>query len=77
MNTAAPREAPQGPVETALAKLWVEVLQVAPVAATDDFFHLGGHSLLAIRLVARMRSLLPPGTRPILDFIPTQRGRFA
>ncbi|WP_432970256.1 MFS transporter [Dactylosporangium sp. CA-233914] len=65
VDIARPREAPQGPVETALVKLWAEVLQAGPVAATDDFFHLGGHSLLAIRLVARMRSVLPPGTRPI------------
>ncbi|MDP9518824.1 non-ribosomal peptide synthetase [Pseudomonas protegens] len=48
-------EAPQGELETTLARLWAEVLQVERVGRHDHFFELGGHSLLAVSLVARMR----------------------
>nr|WP_281349907.1 non-ribosomal peptide synthetase [Pseudomonas karstica] len=48
-------EAPQGAVETLLAQIWAEVLQVERVGRQDHFFELGGHSLLAVNLVQRMR----------------------
>jgi amino acid adenylation domain-containing protein len=48
-------EAPLGPVEEALAEIWVEVLGVERVGRWDDFFQLGGHSLLAVTLIERMR----------------------
>ncbi|MBK7862438.1 MAG: amino acid adenylation domain-containing protein [Archangiaceae bacterium] len=47
--------APRTETEKGLAKLWQEVLGVARVGATDDFFALGGHSLLASQLLARLR----------------------
>ncbi|MCU7645699.1 non-ribosomal peptide synthetase [Pseudomonas piscis] len=47
-------EAPQGPLETTLARLWAEVLQVGRVGRQDHFFELGGHSLLALQLIQRM-----------------------
>ncbi|CAG8863570.1 Tyrocidine synthase 3 [Pseudomonas fluorescens] len=50
--------APQGTLETALAQLWAEVLQVERVGRHDNFFELGGHSLLAMRMVAQVRLLL-------------------
>jgi amino acid adenylation domain-containing protein len=50
-------EAPQGPVETALAGLWQEVLGLeAAVGRQDSFFALGGHSLLATQAMARTRA---------------------
>ncbi|MBH3368287.1 amino acid adenylation domain-containing protein [Pseudomonas carnis] len=48
-------QAPQGDVETTLALLWAEVLQVEQVGRHDHFFELGGHSLLAVSLIERMR----------------------
>ncbi|WP_236277980.1 non-ribosomal peptide synthetase, partial [Pseudomonas poae] len=50
-------EAPQGEVETTLAGIWAEVLQVAQVGRHDHFFELGGHSLLAVSLIERMRQV--------------------
>jgi thioester reductase-like protein len=47
--------APRTPTEEVLAAIWAEVLGLAEVGATDDFFALGGHSLLATQVVARAR----------------------
>ncbi|WP_328908281.1 amino acid adenylation domain-containing protein [Streptomyces sp. NBC_00234] len=43
------------PVETRLAAVWREVLDVAGVGLDDDFFALGGHSLRAADLNTRVR----------------------
>ncbi len=48
-------EAPQGEVEAALARCWVDVLGVARVGRHDNFFELGGDSILSLQIVARMR----------------------
>ncbi|GAB5335996.1 amino acid adenylation domain-containing protein [Pseudomonas fluorescens] len=48
-------EAPREGVETRLAQIWAELLQVQPIGRHDHFFELGGHSLLAVQLVQRMR----------------------
>jgi len=48
-------EAPQGPVETALAQIWADVLNIEQIGRHDNFFQLGGHSLLAVSLIERMR----------------------
>ncbi|MBA2675395.1 non-ribosomal peptide synthetase [Ramlibacter sp.] len=48
-------EAPEEGVETTLARLWSELLNIARVGRRDDFFVLGGHSLLAVRLMSRLR----------------------
>ncbi|WP_095047885.1 non-ribosomal peptide synthase/polyketide synthase [Pseudomonas sp. Irchel s3h9] len=50
--------APQGELETALAQIWSEVLQVGQVGRHDHFFELGGHSLLAMRMVSLIRQRL-------------------
>ena len=42
---------PEGPLETALAGLWAELLAVPEVGRRESFFALGGDSLLATRLV--------------------------
>ena len=53
MNT----DAPIGPVETALAEIWLDVLDLDQVSRNDNFFALGGHSLQAVYMLERMRKL--------------------
>lgn len=42
-------------LESRLAVLFAELLELERVGADDDFFAIGGHSLLAMRLAARIR----------------------
>ncbi|WP_409976300.1 amino acid adenylation domain-containing protein, partial [Xanthomonas graminis] len=49
---------PQGELETLLATLWSELLEVEQIGRHDDFFALGGHSLLAVQLMSRLRTWL-------------------
>jgi FkbM family methyltransferase len=46
-------EAPQGEIESALARIWSDVLGVERIGRHDNFFEIGGHSLLAVRLLAK------------------------
>ncbi len=48
-------EAPRDAVETAVARIWSDLLGLASVGINDDFFELGGHSLIALRMFARMK----------------------
>ncbi|HZM77376.1 MAG TPA: phosphopantetheine-binding protein [Candidatus Limnocylindrales bacterium] len=41
-------------VETTLAGIYADVLEVARIGLDDDFFRLGGNSLLATKLAARI-----------------------
>jgi aryl carrier-like protein len=52
---APARDAP-GDLETALLRIFEDVLGEAPIGLDDDFFELGGDSLLAMRAVGRMRA---------------------
>ncbi|HLO02135.1 MAG TPA: amino acid adenylation domain-containing protein, partial [Symbiobacteriaceae bacterium] len=45
--------APRSEAETALARIWAEVLRVDRVGIHDNFFALGGDSIMAIQVVAR------------------------
>ncbi|MCE4573782.1 non-ribosomal peptide synthetase [Caballeronia sp. CLC5] len=47
-------EAPQDEAETAIARIWQELLGVERVGRHDDFFALGGHSLKVIASLARV-----------------------
>ncbi len=50
--------APRGEIETLLAALWQDLLEVERVGRHDHFFELGGHSLLAVRLISQLRQRL-------------------
>ena len=47
--------APQGPVETTLAAIWQELMDVPQVGRDDHFFELGGHSLMVISMIEHLR----------------------
>ncbi|GAB2510252.1 amino acid adenylation domain-containing protein [Nocardia heshunensis] len=57
-QAAGDRQPPEGPVETAVAAAFAEVLGIDEVWREDDFFALGGNSLIATRVVARLSSAL-------------------
>src|ERR1700722_17509447 len=48
-------EPPEGPVETALAEIWAELLELDRIGRHDNFFELGGNSLLVVTLIQRLR----------------------
>ncbi len=50
----APTSAPATAAEAQLAELWRELLGVADIDPTDNFFEIGGHSLMATRLVTEI-----------------------
>ena len=54
----ADSEAPETPLEIALAEIWVKVLGVPRVGRNDNFFELGGHSLLAAQLIGKINRSL-------------------
>nr|WP_223514287.1 non-ribosomal peptide synthetase [Pseudomonas sp. GL-B-19] len=50
--------APAQGLETQVALIWAEVLQVERVGRDDNFFELGGHSLLVLQVISRVRQQL-------------------
>ncbi|HLL45425.1 MAG TPA: amino acid adenylation domain-containing protein, partial [Longimicrobiaceae bacterium] len=49
---------PRDPLESTLAGIFEEVLDVTGVGLDDSFFDLGGHSLLAVRLMSRLQDAM-------------------
>ncbi|HEX3682331.1 MAG TPA: amino acid adenylation domain-containing protein, partial [Bryobacteraceae bacterium] len=59
-------EAPRGEVETTVARIWAEVLNLERMGRNDNFFELGGHSVLAVTVIERMRAAgLPVDVRAL------------
>lgn len=54
---AAGAAAPQGELENTIAAMWREVLGLAHVETTENFFDLGGHSLLVVQVQRRLREV--------------------
>ncbi len=50
-----PGAEPQSELESTIASIWKEVLGLAQVGTTDNFFDLGGHSLLVVQVQRRLR----------------------
>jgi len=48
-------EPPRGPIETAIAAIWADLLDLEHVGRHDNFFELGGHSLTALQMVSQVR----------------------
>ncbi|HVO78459.1 MAG TPA: amino acid adenylation domain-containing protein [Candidatus Bathyarchaeia archaeon] len=49
---------PLNAIERQIADIWQEVLGIAPIGVSDDFFDMGGDSLLSIHAVLRIREAL-------------------
>ena len=54
-QTSREYEAPRGEMESLLAEIWCEVLNLERVDRRDNFFEIGGHSLSAMQVVIRIR----------------------
>ncbi len=50
--------APRNPTEEAIAKVWMELLEVDRIGVHGNFFELGGDSLVATQALARLREIL-------------------
>ncbi|MGW7531351.1 type I polyketide synthase [Amycolatopsis sp. NPDC054798] len=53
---SGPDAAPADDLETAIARVWADVLGVAEVGVDEDFAELGGNSLTAVQLISQVRS---------------------
>ena len=60
--------APAGDLERGLARIWTDVLGIAPLGANDNLFELGGDSLLAIQLLAKVRGTYGVDLHPAVFF---------
>lgn len=49
--------APRNAIESALADIWQELIQLEKIGVKDNFFDLGGHSLVAAQIHARIRKV--------------------
>ncbi|GIX23375.1 MAG: hypothetical protein KatS3mg122_0606 [Caldimonas sp.] len=48
-------KAPRTDTERLIAQMWADMLGVAQVSASDNFFDLGGHSLLAVQVINKLK----------------------
>ena len=55
---SAAQSAPGSPLQSRIARIWAEQLQLEHVNAEDHFFLLGGDSIAATQMVARLRDEL-------------------
>ena len=53
-DLTTPYRAPTGAIETAICRVFQDLLAIDEVGALDNFFELGGNSLLAIRTLGRL-----------------------
>ena len=71
---AAEYVAPRTEAETALARVWADVLGLERVGVHDNFFDLGGDSIMSLQIIARARQAgLALTPRQVFEF-PTVAG---
>ncbi len=58
LNSTAAYEAPNSELETAIAKIWQEVLHLEKAGINDNFFDLGGNSLLMVKVNNKLREVM-------------------
>ena len=46
---------PRNEIESQLAHIWSEILNIHPVGVKDNFFDIGGHSILAVHLMGKIK----------------------
>jgi mycobactin peptide synthetase MbtE len=56
VSTTGRSEPPRTETESAIAKVFAEVLSASEIGRLDDFFALGGDSILSVQLAARARA---------------------
>ncbi|WP_233213530.1 non-ribosomal peptide synthetase [Mycobacterium hubeiense] len=66
------RREPSTPLESALARIFGELLSIEQIGVADDFFKLGGDSVLATTAVARIRDWLDTPTVMVADIFATR-----
>jgi amino acid adenylation domain-containing protein len=70
-----PYREPGTPLETAIARLWSDLLELDGIGAGDDFFELGGHSLLGVRILTELRRAYGIEISPLTFYLdPTPAG---
>lgn len=57
-----PTVQPIGPLESAVAEVWREALDLAHLGRDDNFFSLGGDSIRAVRVVGLLKAMGMPAT---------------
>ncbi|MCM2293116.1 amino acid adenylation domain-containing protein [Allorhizobium sp. BGMRC 0089] len=67
--------APETAREKTIAAVWCEVLDLAEIGVTENFFEIGGQSLAAVRIVSKLKSRHPDWPLTIADMFnyPTVR----
>ena len=63
--------APRNEMETTIANIWLDVLDVDRVGSHDNFFDLGGHSLLLMTVISELKKQLNVKLTPGELVLPT------
>ncbi|BBU22097.1 non-ribosomal peptide synthetase [Mycobacterium xenopi] len=68
VSTTGRSEPPRTETESAIARVFAEVLSVSEIGRFDDFFALGGDSILSVQVAARARGAgLPVSPRMVFE----------
>ncbi len=57
-HTTTINQVPESELETIIARIWKEVLEIDHVGIEDNFFEIGGHSMAAILVHSRLKQVL-------------------